>query len=86
MKHKYHRMICKLLLKKSYPELDRLIDLVGIVPVRGHRKYLHDPVKAAMLGYALYGEKGMLAGLLHVLLDEIDREKFIKNKKAKNRK
>lgn len=87
MKHIYHQLICNLLLGKSYPELDRIIDLVDFAPPRGHRKYFHDPFTAALIGYAMYGKEGALAGLLHVLLDEVDRQRLIaKHRKARNEK
>lgn len=67
--HKLHRSLCKLILGKAYPEVDRFLDLVGVVGVRGHRRYLHTPLEAAVVSTVLTGSP--LPGVLHITLDKM---------------
>jgi hypothetical protein len=69
--HNLHRKVCKAILNEAYPDVDRLLDLPGLMGVRRHRRFLHDPLSAFMIGYALHGEKGALAGLTHITLDKV---------------
>jgi hypothetical protein len=63
-----HRRFSKFILGKAYPEVDRFIDLVGVVGMRGHRRYLHTPLEAAVVSTVLTGSP--LPGILHVTLDQ----------------
>jgi hypothetical protein len=73
----------KAVLGECFSDVHRTLDLVGVVGVRGHRRWLHDPLSAFMVGYALHGEKGALSGLLHITLDYIESDINKKCKKAK---
>jgi len=76
--HKLHRRVCKAILNEAYPDVDRLLDLPGLVGVKRHRRFLHDPLSAFMVGYALHGQRGGLAGLLHVLVDHACNDKRVR--------
>lgn len=65
--HAVHRRFSRLFLGRAYPEVDRALDLTGVVPLRGHRRYLHTPLEAAVVSSILTGSP--LPGLLHVALD-----------------
>lgn len=58
--------------------MDRLLDLPGLMGVKRHRRFLHDPLSAFMVGYALHGEKGGLASLIHITLDQVCNDKKTK--------
>jgi len=45
------------------------LDLPALVKPQGHRRFLHDPLTAVILGSALAGEKGAEAGILHITTD-----------------
>jgi hypothetical protein len=69
--HQLHRKVSLSILGQAYPDVDRLLDLPGLMGVKHHRRFLHDPLSAFMIGYALHGEKGALAGFTHILLDKV---------------
>jgi hypothetical protein len=73
-RHSIHRAFERAVLGRSYGDVDRAIDLVGIASVRGHRRYLHTPAEAFAVGYAMHGLRGGASGLLHVLLDYIESD------------
>lgn len=79
-KHKKHQYIAKLILGKSYPEVDRIIDFPYRLFGRKHRRFFHNRDEAILLGtIASSDSKGGLAGLLHILTDE----KYSKDKNFK---
>jgi hypothetical protein len=69
--HRLHRAVEKAILGESFSDIHRTLDLVGVVGMRGHRRWLHDPFSAFMVGYALHGQKGAMSGLLHITLDKV---------------
>ena len=84
--HSVHRAFERAVLGRSYGDIDRAIDLVGIANVRGHRRYLHTPMEAFAVGYAMHGLKGGASGLLHILLDYTESDMRRKTKINKGRR
>jgi len=76
--HKLHRKVSLSILGEAYPDVDRLLDLPGLMGVKRHRRFLHDPLSAFMVGYALHGHKGALSGLLHITLDKVCNDRKAK--------
>ena len=66
-----HNRFAQILLGSSFNEVNRVIDLPHRFLKEKHRVIGHDPLSAFLIGYALAGERGGLAGLLHIALDEI---------------
>lgn len=76
--HSLHRKVCLWVLGETFRDVDRVLDLPGIAGVRRHRRFFHKPFEAWAIGYALHGEKGALAGLLHVVLDAACNDKVVR--------
>jgi|YelNatPaOPRAMG01_1025707.scaffolds.fasta_scaffold293064_2 hypothetical protein len=73
--HNLHRKVEQAILGETFSDVHRLLDLPGLMGVKRHRRFLHSPVEAFMVGYALHGEKGALSGLLHITLDKVCNDK-----------
>jgi hypothetical protein len=76
--HKVHREVSKLVLGEPYERVHMLLDMPAFFIPKGHRRFFHDPVSAYFIGYALDGEKGGEAALLHVLVDKLCDDKRVK--------
>lgn len=75
--HKLHRAVCRFVLGKEYPEVDRMLDLPYVILGKKHREYFHDPVSAWIVGSLVAGEEGGYAALLHILLDNLCKDKKV---------
>jgi hypothetical protein len=73
-----HRKVSLSILGEAYPDVDRLLDLPGLMGVRKHRRFLHDSFSAFMVGYALHGEKGAMSALIHISLDKVCNDRKTK--------
>lgn len=72
-KRKIHESVTKLLLGQSYTHVDEIIDFPVKFLGPSHRKLFHTLPESFLLGLLMSGEiRGGLAGLLHVLTDNID--------------
>jgi hypothetical protein len=69
--HRIHRMVERALLGREYPDVHRILDLPAYFVGKSHRRYLHDPLTAYLVGYALHGHRGGLASLLHIIVDRV---------------
>ena len=76
--HELHRKIERLLLGSDFRDVHLALDMPAFLGVKGHRRFFHDPVSAALIGYALHGSRGALSALLHIALD-----RAVKGRKAK---
>ena len=74
-RHSVHRKICKFILGKEYPEVDRALDLPYVILGKRHRLAFHDPVSAWIVGSLVAGEEGGYAALIHIWLDQICKDK-----------
>jgi hypothetical protein len=75
--HSVHRAVSKLVLGKPYEQIHMLLDLPAFFIPKGHRRFFHDPVSAYFIGYALDGEKGGEAALLHIIVDQVCTDKRV---------
>ena len=81
-KRKTHEDISRLLLGKSYSEVDIALDWPAKFMGCHHRKVLHTIPEGCIIGLLVTGDaKGAAAGALHVITDSVDSraKKEIKN-------
>jgi hypothetical protein len=72
-KRRTHEKIAKLLLGKSYPNVDIVIDLPSKFLGSSHRRIFHTPLEAALIGLFLSGDiRGAADGVLHILVDAVE--------------
>ena len=86
-KRKTHEDISRLLLGKSFSNVDKAMDWPARLMGRYHRRVLHTIPEGFIIGLLLTGNaRGALAGALHVITDTVDSgaKKEIK-KLTKNR-
>jgi len=72
--HRTHRAICRLLLGRSYSDVDKFLDSTYPISGRKHRQDWVHSVYGALI-YAIlndWDEKRFLAGLIHLMLDELE--------------
>ena len=74
--HKVHRAICKLILGKAHPDVDKIMDLPALILHKDHRRYFHDPLSV----FILFGKnpEKFRAALLHILVDHIGSDPKVK--------
>lgn len=65
-----HNLIALALMKRSFNQVNRTLDMPYKVYGSAHRKYFHDPLSAYLIGYALAGNEGGKAALIHLLTDQ----------------
>jgi hypothetical protein len=86
-RRKIHKDVSLIVLGKSFPEVDKVLDLPAKFMGASHRKVLHSIPEGVILGLLLTGDfDGAMAGALHVIVDVVDSgaKKEIRNF-AKNR-
>jgi len=72
-KGKTHEYICRMVLGKSYPMVDKVLDLPVVFLGRNHRKLFHSIPEAVILGLILTGHlNGSIAAVLHTTTDSVD--------------
>ena len=74
--HRTHRAICRLLLGRSYPDVDKFLDSTYPISGRKHRQDWVHSIYGAML-YAImndFDEERLLAGLIHLMADQMDQK------------
>lgn len=70
--HELHRKLNKLVLGRSYDEINKLLDFPYCVYGSRHRKLFHDDKTVAMI-FALTGDiNKTMAAALHIALDKAD--------------
>lgn len=69
MKHKDHQAICKLILGKSYPDVDSWMDQPAYRYGPGHRKFRHDLRAVVLMALRHQDPKAGVAALLHIGAD-----------------
>jgi hypothetical protein len=82
-KNRTHGKISKLLLGKSFPEVDKALDFSSRVLGRSQRRVLHTLPEAILVGLIVSGQaKGCVSGAVHVIVDMVDSvaKKQISNK------
>jgi len=77
-RHSVHRAVEKLLLGSDFKDVHVALDMPAMLGVKGHRRFFHDPVSAALIGYALHGSGGALSALLHIALDQACNDKNVR--------
>lgn len=68
-KRDVHDLINMIILGKSYSQVSHALDLPAKQMGPSHRKYLHDPKSAYIMGYLVAGPRGGLAALIHLKVD-----------------
>ena len=72
-KRKTHENVTKLLLGKSYPVVDMVLDWPVKLMGRSHRILFHSVPESFLIGLILTGEvRGAMAGVVHVITDTVD--------------
>jgi hypothetical protein len=86
-----HGKISKLLLGKSFPQVDAALDSASQYMGKSHRRVLHAPLEAIVVGLLVSLEaKGAASAAVHVLTDMLDAvakrqiDNVIKNGEEKN--
>jgi len=76
--HRLHRKVERLILNTDLKDVHVALDMPAMLGVKGHRRFFHDPVSAALIGYALHGSGGALSALLHIALDQACNDKNVR--------
>ena len=75
-----HRLTSRLLLGRAFDQVHKLLDGPVKHLGRKHRLLYHDPLQAAVIGYACEGIEGTVAALIHTTIDKLYKEdKAIRN-------
>lgn len=64
-----HDLIARRILGRSFSKVNRSLDAPAKQLGPSHRRFYHDPFSAYLIGYAIAGERGGIAALLHLAID-----------------
>jgi len=75
---KVHKAVDKFVFGRAFPKVHVELDRPAYVLGKKHRMLLHDPISAMLIGRSVAGEKGATVALLHVVVDELCKDKRVK--------